>query len=174
MADRRQEIVRGLIAFSWNIYRIVSRNGENCIISPHSISSALMLACLGCRGDTERQFSKRLDRMVRHTASWIKSWHNSWVCQRSRKAIEVNEERTEAAAATAIRSYCTRNRRPMVEKVKFICDLPFLILLVDNQSGLILFVGRYSKPWIIMLFRMLHSHRNKNTLHIRHIPAEHV
>lgn len=57
--------------------------------------------------------------------------------------IEVNEEGTEAAAATAVmmRLMCM----PM-DPLKFIADHPFLFMIKENKTKTILFIGRYCKP----------------------------
>ena len=52
--------------------------------------------------------------------------------------IEVNEKGTEAAAATAITIRLT-SAMPVV-------DRPFLIAIVDDDTGLILFMGAISDP----------------------------
>lgn len=57
--------------------------------------------------------------------------------------IEVNEEGTEAAAATAMIS---RMMMMPAHEVTFICDRPFLFLLVDLENSTVLFVGRYAVP----------------------------
>ena len=59
--------------------------------------------------------------------------------------IEVNEEGTEAAAATAV-VMVTRSARPRPEPPRFIADHPFLFLLMDRQTGAVLFLGRVSDP----------------------------
>jgi serpin B len=56
--------------------------------------------------------------------------------------IEVNEEGSEAAAATA--AFALFSARPMTKS--FSCNLPFLYLIKDNLSGLILFGGRVKNP----------------------------
>ena len=56
--------------------------------------------------------------------------------------IEVDEEGTEAAAATAIVS----NDYEMSEKIEFIADHPFLFFLRDLKTGLLLFQGRVVDP----------------------------
>jgi len=55
--------------------------------------------------------------------------------------VDVNEEGTEAAAATAV-IVATRGGAPP----SFLADHPFLFLIRDNQSGSILFIGRVVNP----------------------------
>lgn len=57
--------------------------------------------------------------------------------------IEVNEEGSEAAAATALVDL--RMARPLAS-TKFICDHPFLFFIYDNLSESILFMGAYRNP----------------------------
>jgi len=58
--------------------------------------------------------------------------------------IDVNEEGTEAAAATAI---IMTKSMPMPEKTKdFKADHPFMFMIRDNSSGCILFMGNLLKP----------------------------
>ncbi|XP_074279273.1 serpin-ZX-like [Silene latifolia] len=56
--------------------------------------------------------------------------------------IEVNEEGTEAAAASAgvIMLMCLR------EKVDFVADHPFMYLIRENTTGVVLFVGHVVNP----------------------------
>ncbi len=57
--------------------------------------------------------------------------------------VDVNEEGTEAAAATAVvMMKSAAPRRPVV----FQADPPFLFLIRDNRSGSILFIGRLANP----------------------------
>jgi serpin B len=61
--------------------------------------------------------------------------------------IDVNEEGTEAAAATAV----VMRRRLAVRSMQlqppvFRADHPFLFLIRDNSSGCILFMGRVTDP----------------------------
>jgi len=61
--------------------------------------------------------------------------------------IDVSEEGTEAAAATAVvinREMAVR-RMPPAPPV-FRADHPFLFLIRDNRSGSILFIGRVADP----------------------------
>ena len=60
--------------------------------------------------------------------------------------IEVNEEGSEAAAATVVMSQgrCRTHRKPI--PVDFIADHPFLFLIRENRSKGILFMGRVTNP----------------------------
>jgi serpin B len=57
--------------------------------------------------------------------------------------IEVNEEGSEAAAATALIGF--RSARPLF-KTEFKADHPFLFLIYDKQTDTILFFGVYQHP----------------------------
>jgi serpin B len=61
--------------------------------------------------------------------------------------VEVNEQGTEAAAATAvIMTRCMA--MPISHEVihDFICDRPFMFFIHDNTNKCVLFVGKYVKP----------------------------
>ena len=59
--------------------------------------------------------------------------------------VDVNEEGTEAAAATAVAM--TAGAAPMPEKpVVFRADHPFLFVIRDTRSGVVLFIGRLVRP----------------------------
>jgi serpin B len=58
--------------------------------------------------------------------------------------IEVNEEGTEAAAATAV-VVGTKSIRLDLPKV-FMADRPFVFLIRDLRTGSILFLGRMADP----------------------------
>jgi serpin B len=60
-----------------------------------------------------------------------------------RAVIEVEEEGTEAAAATAIEMRVTSMPQP---PEPFKVDRPFLFYLVDDATGAILFQGRIMDP----------------------------
>ena len=61
--------------------------------------------------------------------------------------VEVNEEGTEAAAATAVTMMPTSARpRPMEEPEQFIADHPFFYAIRHNPTGSYLFMGRFVKP----------------------------
>jgi serine protease inhibitor len=66
-----------------------------------------------------------------------------WISQIAHKAfVEVNEEGTEAAAATAV-EMATKS---MPYYPVFRADHPFLFLIRDNRKGTILFMGRMAHP----------------------------
>ncbi|KAL3858656.1 hypothetical protein ACJMK2_008919 [Sinanodonta woodiana] len=58
--------------------------------------------------------------------------------------VEVNEEGTEAAAATAAVMMTESIRVPIIHS--FDADHPFLFLIMDKRSGVILFLGRLANP----------------------------
>jgi serpin B len=62
--------------------------------------------------------------------------------------IDVDEQGTEAAAATAIVMYATAMRREFPEPppIVFRADHPFLFILLDAKSGSMLFLGRVIDP----------------------------
>ncbi|XP_074282505.1 serpin-ZX-like [Silene latifolia] len=57
--------------------------------------------------------------------------------------IEVNEEGTEAAAASAASKYMCASDDPEVE---FVADHPFMYLIRENKTGVVLFVGHVVNP----------------------------
>jgi serpin B len=63
--------------------------------------------------------------------------------------IEVDENGTEAAAATAVvmsMATAMQSRFPPPPPIYFTADHPFLFLIKDNASGGILFMGRVTDP----------------------------
>jgi serpin B len=65
-------------------------------------------------------------------------FHKAWV--------EVNEQGTEAAAATATTMRALSIARPMAPPPVFRADHPFLFLIRDMREGSILFLGRLARP----------------------------
>jgi serine protease inhibitor len=60
--------------------------------------------------------------------------------------LDVNEQGTEAAAATIVAIAGRGERIREQEPIRFIVDHPFLIAIRENQSGLILFLGAIFDP----------------------------
>ena len=61
--------------------------------------------------------------------------------------VKVDEKGTEAAAATAVMMMGAGAAPSPPEKpVEFVADHPFLYLLVDRTTGLLLFAGRVADP----------------------------
>jgi serpin B len=59
--------------------------------------------------------------------------------------VDVNEEGTEAAAATAV--LIMKSSAPVEEPVPvFRADHPFIFIICDDETGLILFMGRVMHP----------------------------
>jgi len=58
--------------------------------------------------------------------------------------IEIDENKTEAAAATAI-SIMITGTKPASHKI-FTADHPFVFFIIDNSTGAIVFMGRYVQP----------------------------
>ena len=56
--------------------------------------------------------------------------------------IEVNEEGSEAAGATAVGVGITSNETAIVEPITFIGDRPFVFVIADEDTGTVLFVGK--------------------------------
>ncbi len=59
--------------------------------------------------------------------------------------VEVNEEGTEAAAATSVRATLTSARMPE-EPFQMVVDRPFFCAIRDNQTGTVLFMGSIREP----------------------------
>ncbi|GJQ67308.1 hypothetical protein Trydic_g8208 [Trypoxylus dichotomus] len=59
--------------------------------------------------------------------------------------IEVNEQGTEAAAATVFFSF--RSSRP-AEPVEFKCDHPFIYIIYDKLSEAVIFMGVFRRPYV--------------------------
>lgn len=59
--------------------------------------------------------------------------------------IEVDEKGTEAAAATAVGGLMGGRTKP-IEWIAFDADHPFIYCIIDEQTGVILFMGRMIEP----------------------------
>lgn len=68
---------------------------------------------------------------------------NLFVKSAKHKAVvSVDEDGTEAAAVTMFDAYPMSAHFPYVPPVEFVADHPFLFLIVDQVTGLVLFVGK--------------------------------
>jgi serpin B len=78
--------------------------------------------------------------------SGIDGTHNLYINLVAHKAmINVDEQGTEAAAATAVIMAPTSALIPNKPK-EFNADRPFIYLIRDNETGLILFIGKFLTP----------------------------
>ena len=60
--------------------------------------------------------------------------------------VEVNEEGTEASALSIIGMLAGRVSSRAPEPVRFFANRPFLFLIREKSTGLILFIGRIDEP----------------------------
>ncbi|KAM3237278.1 hypothetical protein P3L10_012307 [Capsicum annuum] len=60
--------------------------------------------------------------------------------------IEVNEEGTEAAAVTASRFKLTGSARIIEKPIDFVADHPFLFLIRDESTGVVVIIGSLLNP----------------------------
>ena len=61
--------------------------------------------------------------------------------------VDVNEAGAEAAAATAVSMARAGGAPPkLAEPVPFVVDHPFLFVLRDPQTGMVMFLGRVTEP----------------------------
>ncbi|MGH8011047.1 MAG: serpin family protein [Candidatus Binataceae bacterium] len=60
--------------------------------------------------------------------------------------VKVDEEGTEAAAATAVTARATAMVRPTIPPFQMIVDHPFCFAIADRDSGAILFLGLVHDP----------------------------
>lgn len=78
--------------------------------------------------------------------SGMRTQKDLFISQIKHKAvIEVNEEGTEASAATSV-GMSTTSMRPVQQRFNFIADRPFLLAIRDQQTGAILFLGAVFEP----------------------------
>jgi serpin B len=60
--------------------------------------------------------------------------------------IDVDEQGTEAAAATAMVLHAAAVRRQPTRRVAVTADRPFLFAVIEATSGLPLFLGQFTQP----------------------------
>ncbi len=66
-----------------------------------------------------------------------------------RAVIEVAEEGTEAAAATAV-VVTTRAMAPTQQQERFTIDRPFMFMIADDKTGAILFLGPGERSKVVI------------------------
>jgi len=64
---------------------------------------------------------------------------------RHKSFVEVNEEGTEAAAATGVVMMRVTAAMPM-ERFMMVCDRPFVFAICDDDTGMVLFLGSVQEP----------------------------
>ncbi|HDR15411.1 MAG TPA: hypothetical protein ENN79_08045 [Desulfobacteraceae bacterium] len=164
-------LVSGNTAFAVDLYSKLKGKEENLFFSPYSISSALAMTYAGARGDTATEMAEalrfssdevntrrgfaplnktleKIEGMGRAFGpeadfSGMDGTKTFFIGSVLHKAfIEVNEEGTEAAAATAV----TMARGVFQQSLMFRADHPFLFVIRKNSTGSILFIGRLADP----------------------------
>lgn len=162
------DVVLGNNQFALDLYAKLSQQEDgNLLMSPCSISTALAMTFAGARGDTEIEMAKVLhfdlpqDQLHPAFAAIIQRMNQGfggkadfsgmtgvkdlYISAVIHKAfIDVNEEGTEAAAATAV--VMTRKTAAVRPNPIFRADRPFLFLLKDTETNSILFIGRVMDP----------------------------
>jgi serpin B len=79
--------------------------------------------------------------------SGISRKRHLFIAQVAHKAyVAVNEQGTEAAAATEVEETCSDQPEPKLKKATFRADHPFLFLIRHTATGSILFLGRLVNP----------------------------
>jgi serine protease inhibitor len=73
--------------------------------------------------------------------------HDVYVSDARHKSyIEVNEESSEAAAATTLEASFKSALINPTPPFEFIADHPFMLVILDNETKTTLFMGRYAEP----------------------------
>jgi serpin B len=86
------------------------------------------------------------DRSRADFSSMIRKSERAYINQVKHKTfVEVNEEGTEAAAATSIGVSVTSVQIPM-ERFRMVVDRPFFCAIRDDQTGAVLFLGAINNP----------------------------
>jgi serpin B len=129
-----ETLAAGNRTFAVKLYRELSGTNGNLFFSPYSISSALGMTYAGARENTAAEMARALEFAATPEQLPAAFKHKAFV--------EVNEEGTEAAGATAVEMK-TRNGRSYL---MFRADHPFLFVIRDNATGSIVFMGRLTDP----------------------------
>ena len=87
-----------------------------------------------------------MDRMFYSGFANISDFPTSVSNIRQKTFVEVNEEGAEAAVVTIAEIVVALGTLRAPEPVRFFADRPFLFLIKENSSGVILFIGRIDDP----------------------------
>ncbi|ERN10114.1 hypothetical protein AMTRI_Chr13g91230 [Amborella trichopoda] len=98
------------------------------------VSGALKKLGLVLPFSDQAELSEMVDSSAGHNLSVSSVFHKSF--------IEVNEEGTEAAAASA----AVIILRAMARPIDFVADHPFMFLIREDMTGVVLFVGHMFNP----------------------------
>jgi serpin B len=134
-----REFQKGLTADNWNRWMSRFRQMEGSIVLPRfkleyekELSQTLVALGMGIAFGSEADFSA-----ISHTPSYIsKVIHKTFV--------EVNEEGTEAAAATAV--LMAKAMMMPQETFRMVVDRPFFCAVQDDVTGALLFMGAIVEP----------------------------
>ncbi len=135
------EFLKGLSFEKWEQWTSSFRSMPGDIKIPRfkmdydrSLNQALMALGMGVAFTSGADFSG------------IRAERDLMISEVKHKAIvEVNEEGTEAAAATSVGMVTTSMRQPQ-QRFTFIADRPFLMAIRNQQTGAILFLGTVMEP----------------------------
>lgn len=137
------EFEKSLTAANWEAWMSGFRKRDGEILLPRfrieyekELNDALKALGMGVAFDELRaDFSGMIQSSERAYISKVK--HKTFV--------EVNEEGTEAAAATSAGISITSVQRP-VQRFRMVVDRPFFCAIRDNQTGAVLFLGAINDP----------------------------
>lgn len=155
--------------FAFTMFMEISKlEGANTFFSPISLNMAMGMLYNGSSGNTRAEMAKILD-----IANFSESELNEYYREISRNLleidpitdivianadlsvshikqktfVEVDEEGTDAAAVTAMTIVGYGVMRSPNEPVRFFADRPFLFLIREKSTGVILFIGRIDEPF---------------------------
>jgi serpin B len=98
---------------------------------------------MGIRADLDA-WQADLSDMVMDDDSGMLPLFADEICHKA--VVEVNEEGTEAAAATMMMCGATCPQESPPRRVDFVADHPFMFFVVEEVSGAIMFVGHVLDP----------------------------
>jgi serine protease inhibitor len=137
------QFLKGLTASNWDNWMRSFRKRDGDILLPRfrveyesELSDALKALGMAVAFDKSRaDFSGMIESSERAFINRVK--HKTFV--------EVNEEGTEAAAATSAEVSVT-SAQPPVERFRMVVDRPFFCAIRDDETGAVLFLGAVNSP----------------------------